>query len=233
MRFRKEQVAVTPDIQQMFYCFVVGDHCDYLWFLWYRDNDSSKDIVEYMMWVFRNSPSLAVATYFSEGLLREDKSGTGQTPDTLCNISSMWMMDLFPYQRRRKQFPWWREHKPLFQNQIWGFIRLFQMVRMSGEQFQSKTMQKQHGLSWVQELFLHNAVWVQNGNLLQIHSLFTPFTRRGVLSTVNSLFNPLGFVAPMSKKSCHPRIAMCDDTVYTIKQLGYSTSITSSMERLQ
>ncbi|KAI4899545.1 hypothetical protein NFI96_016157, partial [Prochilodus magdalenae] len=50
LRFRKEPVAVTSDVQQMFYCFVVRkDRRDYLRFLWYEDNDFAKNIVEYRM----------------------------------------------------------------------------------------------------------------------------------------------------------------------------------------
>ncbi|XP_077385858.1 uncharacterized protein LOC144023832 [Festucalex cinctus] len=45
--FRKERVAVTADIQHMFHCFVVrGDHRDYLRFLWFRNNDPKKDVVD-------------------------------------------------------------------------------------------------------------------------------------------------------------------------------------------
>lgn len=66
MRFRREPIALTADVQQMFYCFVVQeDHRDYLRYLWYEDNDTSKNVVEYRMkvHVFGNSPSPAVAIY--------------------------------------------------------------------------------------------------------------------------------------------------------------------------
>lgn len=66
MRFRKEAIAITADVQQMFYSFNVReDHRDYLRFLWYQDNDLQKDITEYRMnvHVFGNSPSPAVAIY--------------------------------------------------------------------------------------------------------------------------------------------------------------------------
>lgn len=66
MRFRKESIALTADVQQMFYCFVVSeDHRDYLRFLWYEDNNLDKRITEYRMkvHVFGNSPSPAVAIY--------------------------------------------------------------------------------------------------------------------------------------------------------------------------
>lgn len=38
--FRKDLVALTANIQQMFYGFLVReDHRDYLRFLWHKDND--------------------------------------------------------------------------------------------------------------------------------------------------------------------------------------------------
>ncbi|KAL6455343.1 hypothetical protein MHYP_G00362170 [Metynnis hypsauchen] len=40
MRFRKEAVAITADVEHMFHCFVVKeDHRDFLRFLWYQNND--------------------------------------------------------------------------------------------------------------------------------------------------------------------------------------------------
>ena len=48
MRFRKEAVAVTVDVEQMFYNFKVDeDHRDYLRFIWHKDNDLSKPLVDH------------------------------------------------------------------------------------------------------------------------------------------------------------------------------------------
>ncbi|XP_052218042.1 uncharacterized protein LOC127835646 [Dreissena polymorpha] len=66
LRFRKERIAVTADIEQMFYNFCVSEeHRDYLRFLWFEDNDPQKPLVDYRMTVhvFGNSTSPAVATY--------------------------------------------------------------------------------------------------------------------------------------------------------------------------
>nr|XP_032806106.1 uncharacterized protein LOC116940390 [Petromyzon marinus] len=76
--FRKESIAVTADIQQMFHCFIVReDDRNYLRFLWYRNNNVDDRIVEYRMkvHVFGNSPSPAVATY---GLRRTAQAGEGE-----------------------------------------------------------------------------------------------------------------------------------------------------------
>ncbi|KAK0153094.1 hypothetical protein N1851_005228 [Merluccius polli] len=49
IRFRKE-IAVTADIQHMYYCFVVKEkHRDHLRFLWFWDNELNSDIVDYRM----------------------------------------------------------------------------------------------------------------------------------------------------------------------------------------
>lgn len=59
-------MAITADIEQMFYCFLVREEGrNFLRFLWFRNNDPSEDIIEYRMWVhvFCNSPSPAVAIY--------------------------------------------------------------------------------------------------------------------------------------------------------------------------
>jgi hypothetical protein len=50
MRFRKNAVAITSDVEQMFYQFrVTENHRDYIRFFWYRDNDFSKPLIEYRM----------------------------------------------------------------------------------------------------------------------------------------------------------------------------------------
>ncbi|KAK3734148.1 hypothetical protein QZH41_005665 [Actinostola sp. cb2023] len=66
MRFRKEEVAVMCDIEQMFYSFHVNpSHRDFLQFLWFEANDPKNPVIEYRMNVhlFGNGPSPAVATF--------------------------------------------------------------------------------------------------------------------------------------------------------------------------
>lgn len=66
MRFRKENTAIMCDIEQMFHSFhVTPKHRDFLRFLWFEDNDISKQVMEYRMNVhlFGNGPSPAVATF--------------------------------------------------------------------------------------------------------------------------------------------------------------------------
>lgn len=72
--FRKEKVAIMADIQQMFHCFLVcEDHRNVLCFLWHKDNDINKDVIEYRMkvHVFGNSPTPALAIYGLQRAIRE------------------------------------------------------------------------------------------------------------------------------------------------------------------
>ncbi|XP_021372002.1 uncharacterized protein LOC110462387 [Mizuhopecten yessoensis] len=66
LRFRREAVAVTMDVEQMFYNFKVPENqMDFLRFLWHMDNNPEQPLVDYRMTVhvFGNRPSPAVATY--------------------------------------------------------------------------------------------------------------------------------------------------------------------------
>ncbi|KAL0146553.1 hypothetical protein M9458_058184 [Cirrhinus mrigala] len=83
LRFRKEQVAITSGIQQMFHCFVVrDDHRIFLRFLWYKNNDPENKVVEFRMQVhvFGNSPSSAVALLgFKKAALEGEKEHGSET----------------------------------------------------------------------------------------------------------------------------------------------------------
>ena len=66
IRFRRENVGVVSDIEQMFHSFHVNpDQRDFLRFLWYKNNDTTQEVQEYRMnvHIFGNDPSPAVATF--------------------------------------------------------------------------------------------------------------------------------------------------------------------------
>ena len=72
MRFRKEQVAITPDIEHMFHC------CERGCFLWYSSNDLTLDILDYRMRVHLvPSPTPAVAVYDLRRAVKEAEADYG------------------------------------------------------------------------------------------------------------------------------------------------------------
>lgn len=80
-RFRKEETAVSCDIEQMFHNFAVNpEHRDFLRFLWFKDNDINQSIVEYKMNVhlFGAVSSPGVANF---GLMTTAKEGSEKFGD--------------------------------------------------------------------------------------------------------------------------------------------------------
>ncbi|XP_056001163.1 uncharacterized protein LOC130048455 [Ostrea edulis] len=66
LRFRKERVAITGDIEQMFHMFRLDEeNRNFVRFIWFGNNDPTKPLRNYRMCVhlFGNSPSPSVATY--------------------------------------------------------------------------------------------------------------------------------------------------------------------------
>ena len=65
LRFRKDEVAMTADIEQMIYRFQVEEkHRNFFRFYWYRNNNPDDELKEYRIraHVFGKSPSSAIAT---------------------------------------------------------------------------------------------------------------------------------------------------------------------------
>ncbi|XP_063743151.1 uncharacterized protein LOC134866887 [Eleginops maclovinus] len=208
LRFRREPVAVTTDIQQMFHCFVLReDHRNFLRFLWHRNNDLDDDVIEYRMCVhvFGNSPSPSVATY---GLRRAAAEGEREygvearlfvernfyVDDGLLSVpSEQEAITLLHNTQGMLALSNLRLHK-ILSNRV-AVMRAFppEDLAKGMKDLDLSTdpipMQRSLGVSWdvSEDVFT-----------FQVADAEKPYTRRGVLSTVNSLFDPLGFAAPVS-----------------------------------
>ena len=208
LRFRREMVAVVADIQHMFHCFVVReDDRDFLRFLWHKDNSLDNELVEYRMrvHVFGNRPSPSIANY---GLLRvaalaESSHGTEvknfitnnfYVDDglTSCSSSSEAISLLTLAQDALKTYGGLRLHK--FASNDASVMRAFQPEDLAKDlinlDFQKDLpLQRSLGLVWNLKLDTFQ---------FSISSELKPLSRRGVLSTVNSLYDPLGFLSPVT-----------------------------------
>ena len=209
LKFRREPIAITADVEQMFHCFHVReDHRNFLRFMWYEDNDPEKEIIEFRMTVhvFGNSPSPAVATYGLHRTAAESAEIFGvdvkafiehdfYVDDGISSLpSAEEAIDLL---RRTKEALLvngnLRLHKIASNNA--ELLKAFPEEELSkslkGLDFHDDSLPLQHslGLNWDlrSDCFSFKAPTDER-----------PFTRRGVLSVVNSLFDPLGFVAPIT-----------------------------------
>ncbi|XP_041432389.1 uncharacterized protein LOC121398035 [Xenopus laevis] len=208
LRFRKDSIAFMADIQQMFHCFLVKEeHRNYLRFFWYRNNDPNEDIVEYRMRVhiFGNSPSPAVAIYGLRLSAQEGEAKYGSdarsfvekdfyvddclksTPTNESAISLLKRtqeMLALSNLRLHKIASNSRELMEAFSNQDHASD-----LKDLDLDTDSLPMQRSLGLLW--DLKADTFTF-------QINKEEKPFTRRGVLSTINSLYDPLGFVTPVT-----------------------------------
>ena len=207
LRFRKEPVAVMGDIEQMFYCFKVEpEHRDFLRFLWFKDNQIDEKVVEFRMnvHVFGNRPSPAVATYcFRQSV---DSHHPDCTPEVVEFVHNNFYVD-----DGLKSVPTIHEAISLLKRTrsvLEGCnLRLHKIASNSQEvmaafppedhasdnknlylEEDATAVQRSLGLDWNPKLDTFSFK-VADGD--------KPYTRRGVLSTINSLYDPLGFVAPV------------------------------------
>ncbi len=208
LRFRKEVVAVTADIEQMFHSFVVrADHRNFLRFLWFEDNDPSKDVKEFRMkvHVFGNSPSPAVAIY---GLHRAAQHGELEfgkdarafverdfyVDDGLKAMpTAEEMVDLLKRTQEMLASSNLRLHKiasnsPFVMKAFPVEDHVKDLKDLDLEK-DSPPIQRSLGLSWNLK---------DDAFTFCVDAEERPFTRRGVLATVNSVFDPLGLAAPVT-----------------------------------
>jgi hypothetical protein len=208
LRFRKEAVGVTADIEQMFYSFFVReDHRDYLRFLWYRNNDPDCDLIEYRMCVhvFGNSPSPAVATY---GLRETVNNCETCDSDVKEYVDRNFYVDdgLTSLPTASEAINLVRRTQEVLKTE--GNIRLHKIISNSNEvmnAFPAEDLAKElkslnigEDLLPVQQSL--GLKWDLNSDSFTFgfQQEDKPYTRRGLLSTVNSLFDPMGFIAPIT-----------------------------------
>lgn len=208
IRFRKEQVAVMADIQQMFHCFQVReDHRNFLRFLWYRDNDTTKAVIEYRMrvHVFGNSPSPAVAIYGLRRAIREGAQKHGAdtvqfverhfyVDDGLLSVpTDAEAIDLLKRTQASLAESNLRLHKFTSNSQtvMEAFAPEDCAKAVKDFDFSGEAIPTQRSLGLLWEITTDTFTFA-------VSTANKPFTRRGVLSTVNSVFDPLGLLAPVT-----------------------------------
>ncbi|XP_060907695.1 uncharacterized protein LOC132984770 [Labrus mixtus] len=206
LRFRKDVVALTADIQQMFYGFLVReDHRNYLRFLWHKDNDLTKEVAEYRMrvHVFGNSPSPAVAINGLQRAAQEGEPKYGSDSrhsverhfyDGLISLpAEAHAIDLLKHTQASLADSNLRLHK-IASNSIkvmpaFAPGDLAAGLKDLGFDEEALPVQRSLGLCWNID---------SDTFTFKVSFSDKPFTRRGVLSTVNSLFDPLGLVVPVT-----------------------------------
>ena len=208
IRFRRFHVAVACDIEQMFHSFYVNtEHRDLLRFFWFEDNDPSKPVIEYHMTVhlFGNTSSPAVAMYGLQKTAIEEEKNFGvearefvsdnfyvddgltscPTPEEATNLirntrSMLATANLRVHKIASNSLP--------LMNTIPSQDRAEDLKNLDLQQ-DPIPIQRTIGVSWNLKTDCFTFV---------ITLPEKPFTRRGVLSIVNSIYDPLGFTVPVT-----------------------------------
>lgn len=204
-RFREHPVAIAGDIEKMFHQFIVHEEDrDYLRFLWWENGNMETEPSTYRMKVhlFGATSSPACAGY---GLRYLARRGEEEFPRAARFMLRNFYVDdgLQSCVDDTEAILLIRETQKVCRS---GGLRLHKFVSNSDTVLQSvksserasgKTIDLYQGsLPTESVLGVH---WSTEEDILTYTSApkENPATRRGILSTVSSIFDPLGFIAPV------------------------------------
>ncbi|CAM1323454.1 Uncharacterised protein r2_g3196 [Pycnogonum litorale] len=191
----------------MFHSFLVDEkHRDLLRFYWFKNNDPKGDVVEFRMrvHVFGNSPSPAVATYGPRKTAQDNASSFGEDArdfvngDFYCDdglksvATPEQAIDLLRRTRAMLSTTNLRLHKFASNSKI--VMEAFPENERAGGlcnldfDHEDVPLQRSLGVYWDLQT---------DRFTFQVSSDPKPYTKRGLLSVINSLYDPLGFVQPV------------------------------------
>ena len=201
--FRNGYIGFSGDVEAMFHNFLLKpEHRDYLRYFWFKDNDSSKEICQYRarVHVFGNCSSPAIATF---GL--RYAANSEQTPSHVQNfVSNQFYVDdgmscadtvdeaVRVLSDTRKALSKYN-------------IRLNKICSSSSDvlkAFPSSELATGTNTVKLEDNSIHTAlglIWNVNSDsiVINVQVPSRPFTPRGVLAIVNSVWDPLGISAPI------------------------------------
>ena len=210
IRFRQQPVAFMADIEQMFHSFLVReDHRDLLRFFWYKDNDPDGELIEYRMkvHVFGNTSSPAVATYCLRKTAEVGEQEFGSdaknfvdnnfyVDDGLKSVAEPTeAVDLL--RRTQAMLATANLHLHKIASNLPEVTQAFpiedRVADLPDLDLSKDTIPAQRSLGVLWDISADSFTFKANVGA-------KPFTRRGVLSVVNSLYDPLGLAAPVVVK---------------------------------
>ncbi|XP_061767094.1 uncharacterized protein LOC133559382 isoform X3 [Nerophis ophidion] len=206
-RFREGLIAFMCDVERMFHQFhVVKEHQDYLRFLWWDKGDLNSEPSVYRMKVhlFGAASSPGCCNFGLKHLASEGKDKFSK--ETVKFIQRGFYVDdgLASVTSTAEAIKLVKESRALCKT---GKLRLHKFVSNNKEQDLA-----------LEEPHVERALEVQrcieaDEFQFRVKVKDNPLTRRGVLSTVASVYDPLGFVAPFILIGKQILQALCKDKV--------------------
>ena len=203
IRFRTGTVGFAADIESMFYCFHL-EHSDRnkSRFFWFKENDHNEKLIEYRgkVHLFGNTSSPALAIMGLHFAVNNDSNSTDEVKDFVTNHfyvddglmstdSTEQAINILRNTQKTLSKYNIRLHK-ISSNSL-DVLNSFSSSDLSESTIsigENTAMQQALGLCWNVKQ-----------DCLVIHTKIPdrPFTKRGILATVNSIFDPLGLVSPI------------------------------------
>lgn len=229
VRFRRHPIAVICDIEKMFHQFHVQEKDrDYLRFLWWKDGDTNSVLQDYRMKVhlFGAVSSPGCANYGLRYLANEYSQSHALGAQFITR--DFYVDDgVTSAETVEKAIQLTKEARELCAK---GGLRLHKFVSNDNTVLQS-IPESERAVNFetkdltFNEMPLERALgihWNIQSDSFKFHVPLKgqPTTRRGILSTVASIFDPLGFVAPFVLNGKRILQEMCrqgtgwDDTLY-------------------
>ncbi|XP_048753936.2 uncharacterized protein LOC125665332 [Ostrea edulis] len=211
MRFREEEIAVMGDIDSMFYQVSVPQQdATFLRFLWWKDGNPSSSIIEYQMVVYlfgaTSSPSCD-----NFCLRKTAQDCTGHFSDeTIKTVFQNFYVDdcLKAVDSVRNAVSLVKDLQELLKS---GGFHISKWISNNRKVMNSIPVADR--AKEVKDLDLDcdtlpieralGVQWCVDSDIFQFKLDFNkkPLTRRGILSMVSSMFDPLGFLAPLLLKA--------------------------------
>lgn len=220
-RFRQEPIALLCDIEQMFYQFRVSpEHRSYLRFLWWDSEDYTREPVEYHMTVhlFGATSSPGCANFALKRIAKDNESEFGSK-------AADFLRRDFYVDDGLKSLLNIPETRNLIDNSTAmcrkGGVRLCKFVSNAREVIdhvapddRAKDLENIDLVS--DKLPMERAlgiVWCIESDSFKFRIALRdrPLTRRGILSSVSCLYDPLGFIAPVVLAGKQILQQMCAD----------------------
>lgn len=205
-RFRQEPVAFMCDIESMFHQVGVSEECrDLLRFLWWKDRDISKDPLEFRMtvYLFGATSSPGCANYALKAAADDNEIELGSAPANFIRREFYVDDGLKSVASVEEAVTLIKDTKEMCRR---GGFNLHKFVCNNKDVIESIPIEdRAEGIKNTdldqKALPLERALgvqWCVEGDSFQFRITLKdrPFTRRGILSTVSSIYDPLGFAAP-------------------------------------
>ncbi|XP_034151514.1 uncharacterized protein LOC117595338 [Esox lucius] len=235
IRFRQEPVALMADIKAMFHQVKVSeDHIDYLRFLWWPDGDVQQDLVEYRMKVhlFGAVSSPSCANFALRRTAEDNKAHfPAEVTDTVKNnfyvddclksISTeqdavLMVKDLTALCKKGGfMLSKWISNSRKVLASIPQEARTKETKELDLDR-DNLPMERALGLHWCVETDVF---------MFRITAQPRAYTRRGILSVVGSVYDPLGFLAPfilpaklIMQELCRKNLGWDENIPQTISQ---------------